>query len=154
MVHEFYQTVADKFIFKVKKGLLYTEDDVWAKVEDERVKIGATDFLQRRGGDILYVELSKVDDKVKQLQEIVQLETIKAVTTIASPFEGRVKEVNTLLDSKPELINVDPYGEGWLITISPSNLKKDSERLLTAEKYFDLMKSKIKDEAAKRKKEA
>lgn len=154
MSDEFYQTAADKFIFNVKRGLLYTENDVWAKVEDEHVRIGVTDFFQRRGGDIVYAELPKVDNKVKRLEEIAQFETIKAILPVMSPFNGVITEVNTLLNDKPELINEDPYGKGWLVLISPSNLKEDLEKLLTAERYFDLMKSKIKDELKKSKQEA
>lgn len=151
MSDEFYQTIADKFIFSVKKGLLYTENDVWAKVEHEHVRIGITDFFQRRVGDIVYVKLPNVDNKVEPLEEIVQFETIKAVSTIICPFEGTIKEVNALLQDKPELINEDPYGKGWLVLISPSNLKEDSKKLLTAERYFDLMKLKIKNEMKKSK---
>lgn len=149
MSGEFYQTTADKFIFKVKKGLLYTEDDVWVKVEGETSRIGVTDFFQRRGGDVVYLELPKVNDNIKRQEEIVKFETIKAVSTIKSPLNGTVIEVNTILNDKPELINEDPYGKGWLILITPSNLKEDLERLLTAEKYFELMNSKIKDDLKK-----
>ena len=146
MSDEYYQTVADKFIFNVKKGLLYTENEVWVEVENGYIRVGVTDFFQRRGGDIVYIELPKVGNKVKRFEEIVQFETIKAVSSITSPFEGTIVEVNSLLKNKPEAINEDPYGEGWLVFISPSNLKEDLGQLLTAERYFELMKSKIKDE--------
>lgn len=145
MSDEFYQTSADKFIFSVKKGLLYTENDAWARIEGEVVRVGVTDFFQRRGGDIVYVELPKVGIKVKRLEEVVQFETIKAVLTVTSPFEGTIVEANSLLE-KPEVINEDPYGNGWLVIISPSNFKEDSRYLLTAERYFELMKLKIKEE--------
>jgi len=153
MSDEFYQTVADKFIFNVKKGLLYTENDVWVKVEDKRVRIGVADFFQRRGGDIVYVELPKVGNKVERLEGIAWFETIKAVFPVVSPFDGVITEVNALLNDKPEMINEDPYGEGWMVLVSPSKLKEDLEKLLTAERYFELMKSKIKDELKKSKKE-
>ncbi|MFH0896921.1 MAG: glycine cleavage system protein GcvH [Candidatus Bathyarchaeota archaeon] len=149
MSDEFYQTVADKFIFKVKKGLLYTEDDIWVNVKGETFRIGVTDFFQRRGGDVVYLELPKANDNVKRQEEVVKFETIKAVSTIKSPLDGTVIEVNTLLSDKPELINEDPYGKGWLILISPSNLKDNIGRLLSAEKYFEFMNSKIKDDLKK-----
>jgi glycine cleavage system H protein len=142
---------ADKFIFKVKKGLLYTENDVWIKQENGSIRMGITDFIQRRGGDIIYVQLPKVGDQVGRVEEVVQLETIKTVMDIKSPIEGTVSLVNNILDAKPERINEDPYGEGWLLIISPSNMDRDKEELMTDEKYFELMKTKIEDELKKKK---
>jgi len=146
---DFHQVVADKFIFKVKKGLLYGENDTWARVEGGSIRLGITDYLQRRGGDIVYIQLPKIGDKVKQSEDIAQLETIKAVMTVASPLAGTVSEINSLLNDKPELVNEDPYGEGWLILISLTNLG-DIDRLLKAEEYFELMKKKIQDELKRR----
>jgi len=151
MSEEFYQTVEDKFIFKVKKDLLYTEDDVWVKVENESTRIGVTDFFQRRGGDIVYIVLPKAGDKVEKEQEFIQFETIKAVSTAKSPLNGTVESVNCSLNDKPELVNEDPYGEGWLIVVTPQKLKENPTKLLTAEKYFELMKVKIKEDLAKTK---
>ena len=151
MSDDFYQEVADKFIFTVKKGLFYTENDVWTKIKDGEAQIGVTDFLQRRSGDVTFVELPKKGSIIKrEEEEIFSYETIKAIVSIASPFDGIITEVNTVLKDKPELINEDPYGEGWIATISPSHLEEDKRYLMTAEKYFELMKSKIKDEKSKR----
>jgi len=86
---------------------------------------------------------------VKQSEDIAQLETIKAIMTVASPLAGTVSEINSLLNDKPELVNEDPYGEGWLILISLTNLG-DIDRLLKAEEYFELMKKKIQDELKRR----
>ena len=145
--------MVDKFIFTVKKDRLYTENDVWINIEEGKAKIGVTDFLQRRGGDAVFVELPKKGSNVRRLDEIANFETIKAVLTVISPFNGIISEVNTSLNDKPELINEDPYGEGWLVLISPSNLEEDKKHLMSAEKYFELMKSKIKDELKSSKKE-
>ena len=151
MNDNFYQEVADKFIFTVKKGLLYTENDVWTKIEDGEAQIGVTDFLQRRSGDVTFVELPKKGSKIKrEKEEIFSYETIKAIVSISSPIDGIITEVNTMLKEKPELINEDPYGEGWIAIVFPSHLEEDKRRLMTAEKYFELMKSKIKDEKSKR----
>jgi glycine cleavage system H protein len=151
MSDEFYQTVEDKFIFKVKRGLLYTEDDVWVKVEGKSARIGVTDFFQRRGGDIVYIVLPKVKDKVEKEEEFIQFETIKAVSTIKSPLSGTIESVNDALNDRPELVNEDPYGEGWLIVVTPQKLKENLAKLLTAEKYFESMKVKIKDDLNKTK---
>jgi glycine cleavage system H protein len=91
---EFYQFAVDKFIFRVKKGLLYSKDDVWVKIEGNQVRIGVTDFLQMSGGDILFVELPKVGSKVKHLEAVAQFETIKEVYEVVSPFGGTVAETN------------------------------------------------------------
>jgi glycine cleavage system H protein len=148
--NEFYETAADKFIFKVKKGLLYTRDDVWAKQENGSIRLGITDFIQRRGGDIVYVQLPKVGNEVRRLEDVAQLETIKTVIDIKSPLQGTVSQVNDILDAKPERINEDPYGEGWLLVISPSNMGRDKEEFMTDEKYFELMKARIQDELKKK----
>lgn len=145
MSDDFYQEVADKFIFNVKKGILYSEDDVWAKIKDGEAQFGVTDFLQRRGGDVTFVELPKKGSSVRRGEEIFSFETIKAVVSIASPFDGVITEVHTILKDKPELINEDPYGEGWIALIAPSHLEEDKQYLMTAEKYFELMKSRINE---------
>ncbi len=119
------------------------------RLRNGKAKIGITDFLQRRGGDAVFVELPQKGKTVRRGDEISSFETIKAVVSIVSPFDGTITEVNATLNDKPELINEDPYGEGWLVLISPSNLEEDKQHLMTAEKYFELMKSKIKDELRK-----
>lgn len=153
MNEDFYHEVADKFIFSVKKGFLYTQGNVWTKIMDDKAKFGVTDFLQRRGGDVVFVELPKNGSTVRRDEEISSFETIKAVVSIASPLDGVITEVNSALDDKPELINNDPYGEGWIASISPSHLEEDKRYLMTAEKYFELMKSEIKHQMKSSKRE-
>ncbi len=149
MSEDFYQEVADKFIFKVKIGLLYTEKGVWVKTENNGCLIGVTDFLQRRSGDAVFVELPQKGKTVKRGEEISSLETIKAVVTIISPLAGVVEEVNQKLESQPELINDDPYDEGWIISVFPLHFEEDKRYLITAEEYLDLMRSEIKKEREK-----
>ncbi len=146
MSDDFYQEVADKFIFSVKKGLLYTENDVWIRISGGEAQFGVTDFLQRRVGDVTFVELPKNGSTVRRGEEIFSFETIKAVVSTDSPFDGVITKVNSALNDNPELLNQDPYGEGWIALISPSNLEEDKRYLMNAESYFELMKSKIKHE--------
>ncbi len=153
MNEDFYRASADKFVFNVKKGLLYTEDNVWTEITDGEARFGVTDFLQRRGGDIVFVELPKKGYTAKRGEEIASFETIKAVVSITSPFDGTITEANSALSEKPELINKDPYGEGWIASISPFRLEEDRRYLLTAERYFEFMKSRINNELKKRKRE-
>ena len=149
MNEDFYQEVVDKFIFKVRRGLLYSENDVWVRIQDDGSLIGITDFLQRRGGDAVFVELPKKGKIVRRGDEISSLETIKAIVPVTSPLNGAIAEVNSALNDKPELINEDPYGDGWLALVSPANLEEDRRYLMSAEKYFELMKSRIKNEVGK-----
>ncbi len=152
MIEDFYQETADKFIFTVKKGLLYTESDVWVQIKENGSLIGVTDFLQKRGGDAVFVQLPQIGKPVRRGDEISSFETIKAVVSVISPLDGVVSEINSTLNERPELINQDPYGEAWLILVSPSNFEEDKRHLITSEQYFELMKSKIKNEQAKSKK--
>ena len=153
MDDEYYQTVVDKFIFTVKKGLLYAEDGGWVKVEKGFVRVGSTDFFQKRIGDIIFVEFPKVGIKVNRSEEIAQLESIKAVISITSPITGNIIEINQILDDSPEMINEEPYGRGWLVLIQSADPKELSQ-LLSAEKYFELMITKIADEVNSRKQES
>ena len=154
MSEDFYQEVADKFIFTVKKGLLYTENDVWIEIKNGEAKIGVTDFFQRRLGDVVFMELPSAGDVVKENAPFGAVESIKSVVDVVTPLNGTVKEVNEKLRDNPEHLNSEPFGEGWLALISPSNLEEDKQHLMTAEKYFELMKSKIQYELKKSKQEA
>ncbi len=153
MSTDFYQYVVDKFIFKARKGLLYTEDDLWIDMKNSKMQIGVTDFLQQRGGDVVFVELPKIGSKVAQGEEFAQLETIKAVISLKSPVDGIVTKVNPELADKPEKINEDPYGEGWLVTVSEPKQECVKKKLLAVEQYLELMKSKIQYDIERSKKE-
>lgn len=146
MDQEFYDFKADKFVFKVKKGLLYSMEETWTKVEGDKVRIGITDLAQRRGGDIVFVEVQEVGTSVRRGELVGSYETVKVVQDIVSPVEGVVIQNNPLIDSKPEVINSDPYGEGWLAVIKPES---GVEGLLSAEDYFEFMKTKVVDELKK-----
>ncbi len=150
MSDDFYQEVVDKFIFRVKKGLFYSKDDLWVKIDDGKASFGVADFLQRRSGDVTFVELPKKGSAVRRDEEISSFETIKAIVILSSPLDGVIEEVNIALLDTPELINKDAYGEGWIALLAPSNLEEDKQYLMTAEMYFELMKSKIKGEKSKR----
>jgi len=145
MSEDFLQEVADKFIFKVKRGFLYTESDVWVKIQDDGSLIGITDFLQKRGGDAVFVELPQKGKTLRRGDKISSFETIKAIVPVTSPLDGVVADVNSTLSDKPELINEDPYGDGWFVLVSPFHLEEDRQYLMTAEKYFELMKLKLKE---------
>jgi len=143
---EYYETTADKFVFKVKKGLLYSKQEVWVAKEGDTLRVGVTDFAQRRGGDIVFAEILKKGTHVKRGEPFGSYETVKVVQDILSPVDGVITEINPTIDSKPEIINKDPYESGWLAV-----MKSESgvEGLLSAEEYFELMKVKVAEELKK-----
>ena len=143
---EEYTHQADKFVFHVRKDLLYSRDEVWVKAEGDHVRVGVTDFAQRRGGDIVFAEISKKGTHVKRGEPLGSYETVKVVQDILSPVDGVITEINPIIDSKPEIINKDPYESGWLAVMKPES---GVEGLLSAEEYFELMKVKVAEELKK-----
>ncbi|MCD6479266.1 glycine cleavage system protein GcvH [Candidatus Bathyarchaeota archaeon] len=122
--------------YKVPEGLYYTEEHEWLKVlDDGNVLMGITDYAQKQLHEIVYVELPEVGKDVERMDTIGTVESVKAVSDVYSPVSGTIIEVNeTLLDS-PELLNEDPYGEGWIAKMKPKNLDADLKELMTAEEY-------------------
>jgi glycine cleavage system H protein len=143
---DYLEVQADKFVFKAKKGLRYSRDEVWVREEGNLVRVGITDFTQRRGGDIVFADIIPTSTSVERGGLLGSYETVKMVRDILSPVEGGIREVNSSLMSKPEVINSDPYGEGWIAVIEPST---KPERLLPAEEYFEAMKGKVAEELRK-----
>jgi glycine cleavage system H protein len=146
---EYLQTVFDKFELRVRKGYYYTEDGVWASVEGTKVRIGVTDYAQKTGGDVAFVDLVREGTAVERQAEIGTLETAKTTISLHSPISGTVEQTNATLVGKPELVNSDPYGDGWLAILVPSNLEDDLKALMSAEEYFQLMLEKLETEHEK-----
>jgi glycine cleavage system H protein len=143
---DYYEHTADKFVFRAKKGLLYSRDEVWVSVEGGVIRVGITDYAQRRGSDIVFIDVGKPGTRFERGGAIGSYETVKMITDILAPIGGVIREVNPALESKPETINSDPYGAGWIAVIEPS---AKPEGLLTAEQYFDAMKAKVAEELKK-----
>ena len=101
----------------VPEGLRYTKDHEWAKLEGKRARIGITDFAQDQLTDVVYVELPPIGKAVKQGEPIGTVESVKAVSEIFAPISGTVVDVNKALVDKPELVNKDPYGDGWMVVL-------------------------------------
>jgi len=147
---EYLEAQVDKFVFKVKRGCHYTEEGIWVQVENGAGRVGVSDFLQQKSGDVAFVNLPELGTTLKQGEEMGSIETIKVDVTIGSPLSGVVQETNRELEIKPELINEDPYGEGWLVLVEMSDFESDRKNLLTAEEYLMVMKSQAEEEAKKR----
>lgn len=123
----------------VQKDLKYTREHEWAKQEGDRVRVGITDYAQEQLGDVVFVELPKVGAKVTASKGFGVVESVKAVSDLFAPVSGEVVEANGELTKKPEIINQEPYGRGWMIVIKPSN-KAEWDQLLTAQQYEDFLK--------------
>jgi glycine cleavage system H protein len=148
MAEEYLQMTADKFIFRVKKNLLYSPDDVWVDAAGAKAKIGVTDFFQRRGGDIIFLEPPRQGDSLTRGSRFASFETIKVVFDVISPVSGVVTRANAELEPNPETMNADPYGRGWIAEVALADVG-ELDGLLPPEAYLELMKEKVADEMKK-----
>lgn len=114
--------------------LKYTKDHEWIRIEGEEAVIGITDFAQRELGDIVFVDINTVDEEVAANEVFGTIEAVKTVSDLFMPIKGTVLSVNDAIDASPELVNSDPYGEGWIIRIKAADVA-DVDGLLTAEQY-------------------
>lgn len=122
----------------VKDDLYYSEDHEWVRQEEDYLVIGVTDFAQEELGDIVFVELPDVEEEFDKDDSFGVLESVKAVSDTFIPVSGRIIEVNENLIDNPELINDDPYGEGWLIKVDPAD-DSELDELLSAEEYAEFI---------------
>ena len=122
----------------VPGDLKYTKEHEWAKIEGDRARIGITAFAQEQLGDVVFVELPKVGAKVSGMKTFGVVESVKAVSDLYAPLTGEVVEVNAELPKKPETVNSDPYGAGWMIVIKMST-PAEADALLTAAQYEQLI---------------
>ena len=127
--------------YQVLEGLYYSKEHEWSKVEQAgKVRIGITDYAQKTLHEIVFVEIVNVGTKVKQMEMIGTVESIKAVSDVFSPISGEVIEVNEDLNMTSELINQDPYEKGWIVLLDPDNLDHEISQLLSANEYKELLK--------------
>ena len=118
----------------VPEELKYTKEHEWIKVDGDTATIGITDFAQSELGDIVYVDVDPDMDEVVKGESFGTLEAVKTVSDLFSPCSGKLLEINSKLEDEPELINSDPYGEGWIIKVSLSN-PDDLNDLISGEEY-------------------
>jgi glycine cleavage system H protein len=125
-------------VSKVPGDLRYTREHEWAKQEGGRFRVGITAYAQEQLGDVVFVELPKVGAKLTAHQAFGVVESVKAVSDLFAPISGEVADANAELGQKPETVNQDPYGKGWMLVVSPSNAK-EWEQLLTAAQYEEFL---------------
>ena len=119
-------------------NLKYTKDHEWVRVEGSEAVIGITDFAQKELGDIVYVDVTTLNETVDREAIFGSVEAVKTVSDLFMPVSGKVLEVNSKIDGNPELVNSDPYGDGWMIRCTIDNAS-DLDSLLSAEDYKALI---------------
>ncbi len=148
------ETTSDKFTFRVATDRLYSREGVWfLPIQPEnanRVRVGLTDFMQQRNGDVAFVSVKPPGTRLERGDDIAELETVKVTQGIPTPVAGTLIEVNGALDATPEVVNADPYGEGWLAVLEAPSWKADRARLLDPRAYLDVVKSQVERELGNR----
>jgi len=137
---EYLEFTIDKFTFRTATDRFYNGEGVWAKPENNHVRIGISDYLQQRSGDVAFAEIKQVGTTVAFGDELAVIETIKVNISLTSPVAGRVVEVNPAMESTPEAINQDPYEAGWLVIIEAIEWEIDLKHLLEPQAYFAKIK--------------
>jgi|TARA_B110000116_G_C16411705_1_gene392137 glycine cleavage system H protein len=117
-------------------GLYYTAEHEWIRVEGNEVVVGITDYAQDSLTDIVYVELPEEGMEVEEMDEFASVESVKSVSAIYSPLAGSICAVNEALDDTPELINEDPYGEGWIVRITMQD-SSVLDKMMSASTYLE-----------------
>jgi glycine cleavage system H protein len=120
----------------IPESLKYTKDHEWIKIDGNTAVVGITDFAQGELGDIVYLDINTLGEEVNQHDVFGTVEAVKTVSDLFMPVTGKVLEVNPLLESNPEKVNADPYGDGWMIKI---DVKGSVDGLLSAEQYKELI---------------
>ena len=122
----------------IPENLKYTKDHEWIKVEGDTAVVGITDFAQSELGDIVFVDIPTVGETLAKEEKFGDIEAVKTVAEAYMPISGEVLEMNAELESAPEKVNSDPYGEGWMIKIKASDLS-EIDILLSAEQYKEII---------------
>lgn len=130
--------------YEVPEGLYYSKDFAWMKIEGDKVRMGITDYAQKQLREIVYADLPEVGTEVKQNEPYGTLESVKAVSDVIAAVSGIVEEVNTEVQSQPEILNEDPYVKGWLIVVKPSNLQAELSNLMSFDTAVEWHKNQTK----------
>jgi glycine cleavage system H protein len=144
------QVTVDKFTFRVPTDRVFSPEGVWVMwlpgTAEGRVRIGVTDYLQQHSGDVAFADMMPAGTELKAGDEAGTIETIKATLQLVSPIAGVVVATNPALGTAPEIINQDPYGEGWLAEIMVTDGAAQQSRLLDPDAYFAHMKEQAEAE--------
>ncbi|AFV01183.1 MULTISPECIES: putative zinc-binding protein [unclassified Dehalobacter] len=142
---EYESYTKDKFVFRLPKeeGFYFNENDCWAYVIGNKARVGVTDFVQKSLSDIMFFTPPALGSQIEQFEEVGTIESGKAVFEIVCPVSGTVTAVNYKLLEAPELINQNPYEEGWIAELELADFESDKELLHTFDTYFKILKRKV-----------
>lgn len=144
---ELLEITAGKFTFRVAADRLYSPEGVWVRPESAaRVRLGLTDFMQQHSGDVAFLSVKPAGTSLRAGDDFAELETVKVNLGVQVPVGGTVVEVNAALEPTPEVVNEDPYGEGWLAVIEPASWEPDRAKLLDARAYLEVVRSRVEQE--------
>jgi glycine cleavage system H protein len=146
---DYLETKVDKFTFKVATDRFYSSEGVWLKEEQGHIRIGLSDFVQQRSGDVAFADVTSVGTTLAAGDDVANIETIKVNITYTSPVGGKIMEINPAMSDAPEAINQDPYGAGWLAVMEVADWEAERAKLLDPQAYFKLMKGQAEEEAKK-----
>jgi glycine cleavage system H protein len=127
--------------YEVPEGLYYSKDFEWIKIEGDKVRMGITDYAQKQLREIVYAELPDAGTEVQQNEPYGTLESVKAVSDLVAAVSGTIEEVNSEVQSKPEILNDDPYVKGWLLVVKPANLRAELANLMDFDKAVEWHKN-------------
>ena len=127
--------------YEVPEGLYYTKEFGWVKVEGDKARIGITDYAQKQLREIVYAELPSSGTSTKQNDPYGTVESVKAVSDLIAPITGTIEEVNEEVQSKPELLNEDPYTKGWLLVVKPTDLQTELSNIMDFDKAVEWHKT-------------
>jgi glycine cleavage system H protein len=127
--------------YEVPEGLYYSKDFGWIKIEEDKVRMGITDYAQKQLREIVFAELPGAGTAVTQNEPYGTLESVKAVSDLVAVVSGTIEEVNAEVQSKPEILNEDPYVKGWLVLVKPSNLQAELANLMDFDKAVEWHKN-------------
>lgn len=130
--------------YEVPESLYFSKDFEWIKVEGDKVRMGITDYAQKSLREIVYAELPSAGGAVKQGEPYGTVESVKAVSDLIAAISGTIEEVNVEVQSKPELLNEDPFGKGWLLVVKPANLQAELANLMDFNTAVEWHKSQAK----------
>ena len=122
------------------KNLFYSKEHEWANVNEEEVVIGITDYAQSQLGDVIFIEFPEIGTHFQKDNVFGEVEAVKTVSELYAPLSGTIKEVNIKLDESPDLVNTDPYGEGWIIKVIPDTIE-EKNLLMDVSSYEKLIEN-------------
>ena len=144
---EYLEYMLDKFTFKVATDRLYSPEGMWAKADGNQITVGVSDFFQQHNGDVAFAEVREVGTAVSTNDGLADIESIKVDIELVSPVNGTIVAVNEKLELEAEVINQDPYGDGWLAIVEASDWATDQANLMSPKTYFEHMKTLAQTEA-------